>query len=283
MVHVAFSAILPRRQNQYSSWEAQSSWLHDLNDNYKKINTALMQYCHECGYTFLGALVDNWPSCLSKDGVHPSRFDNKVLAAFLYQGACTLSIHLERSRIQQSYKETQAPSSWTSWTRQDSIPAISEADFPPLGLHILISSQAASGPSTAPAPVWKASTAPLHRHGTNQPTRTLQGARFSLVGGVRVRCKGSKAWCTWDSLPSPTFHGTSVPSRGKAEGRSAEPMIPGRGASTTCAWKTRRATQKHESAPAVCSPVGKGEASAQEAAVPEAVFHCGEREWKLVV
>ncbi|XP_054917159.2 uncharacterized protein [Dermacentor andersoni] len=133
MVHVAFSAILPRGQNQYSSWEAQSSWLHNLNDNYKKINTALMQYCHECGYTFLGGLVDNWPSCLSRDGVHPSRFGNKVLADFLYQGACTLSIHLERSRIQQSYKETQAPSSWTSWTRQDSIPAISEADFPPLG------------------------------------------------------------------------------------------------------------------------------------------------------
>ncbi|XP_050030060.1 uncharacterized protein [Dermacentor andersoni] len=133
MVHVAFSAILPRGQNQYSSWEAQSSWLHDLNGNYKRINSALMQYCHECGYTFLGGLVDNWPSCLSRDGVHPSRFGNKVLADFLYQGACTLSIHLERSRIQQSYKETQAPSSWTSWTRQDSIPAISEADFPPLG------------------------------------------------------------------------------------------------------------------------------------------------------
>ncbi|XP_070379366.1 uncharacterized protein [Dermacentor albipictus] len=133
MVHVAFSAILPRGQNQYSSWAAQSSWLHDLNGNYEKINSALMQYCHECGYTFLGGLVDNWPSCLSRDGVHPSRFGNKVLADFLYQGACTLSIHLERSRIQQSYKETQAPSSWTSWTRQDSIPAISEADFPPLG------------------------------------------------------------------------------------------------------------------------------------------------------
>nr|XP_050044868.1 uncharacterized protein LOC126541939 [Dermacentor andersoni] len=109
IVHVAFSAILPRGQNQYSSWEAQSSWLHDLNDNYIKFNTALMQYCHECGYTFLGGLVDNWSSCLSRDGAHPSRFGNKVLADFLYQGACTLSIHLERSRIQQSYKETQAP------------------------------------------------------------------------------------------------------------------------------------------------------------------------------
>nr|XP_050049936.1 uncharacterized protein LOC126545928 [Dermacentor andersoni] len=84
IVHVAYSAILSRGQNQYSSWEAQSSWLHDLNDNYKKINTALMQNCHECGYTFLGGLVDNWPSCLSRDGVHPSRFGNKVL-----QTSCT--------------------------------------------------------------------------------------------------------------------------------------------------------------------------------------------------
>ncbi|KAH7978347.1 hypothetical protein HPB49_005261 [Dermacentor silvarum] len=186
MVHVAFSAILPRGQNQYCPWEAQPSW---LNDNYIKVNAALMQYSHECGFTFLGGLVDDWPSYLNRDGVHSSRFGNKVLADYLYQEACTLSIHLERSHIQQCYKETQAPSSWTGWTRQDSIPAISEADFPPLGLHIFISSHAASGPSTAPAPVWKASTAPLQRHDTNQPTRTLQSAGFSLVGGAHGRCK----------------------------------------------------------------------------------------------
>ncbi|KAH7959068.1 hypothetical protein HPB49_008017 [Dermacentor silvarum] len=243
-----------------------------------------MQYCHKCGFTFLGGLVNDWPSYLSKDGVHPSRFGNKVLADYLYQEACTLFIHLERCRIQQCYKEIQAPSSWTGRTRQDSIPAISEADFPPLGLHIFISSQAASGPSTAPAPVWKASTAPLQRHDTNQPTRTLQGAGFSLVGSVRVRvARVARLGGPGTSLPSPLFHGTSVPSRGKAEGRSHKPMIPGRGASTTCVRRTRRATQKHESAPVVCSSVGEGEASAREAAVPEAVSQCGDSEWKLVV
>ncbi|XP_037564680.1 uncharacterized protein LOC119444341 [Dermacentor silvarum] len=90
-----------------------------------------MQYCHEGGFTVLCSLVDDWPSYLSRGGVHPSRFDNKVLTDYLYQVACTLSVNLERSCIQQCYKETQAPSSWTSWTRQDSIPAISEAEFPP--------------------------------------------------------------------------------------------------------------------------------------------------------
>ncbi|KAH7978240.1 hypothetical protein HPB49_004891 [Dermacentor silvarum] len=60
-------------------------------------------------------------------------------------------------------------------------------------------------------------------------------------------------------------------------------MIPGRGASTTCVRSTSRATQKHESAPDVCSSVGEGEASAREAAVPEAVSQCGDSEWKLVV
>ncbi|KAH7986233.1 hypothetical protein HPB49_026070 [Dermacentor silvarum] len=60
-------------------------------------------------------------------------------------------------------------------------------------------------------------------------------------------------------------------------------MIPGRGASTTCVRRTRRATQKHESAPVVCSSVGEGEASAREAAVPEAVYQCADSEWKLVV
>ncbi|KAH7953590.1 hypothetical protein HPB49_010502 [Dermacentor silvarum] len=138
----------------------------------------------ECGFIFLCGLVDDWPSYLSRDGVYPSRFGNKVLADYLYQEACTLSIHLERSRIQRCYKETQAPSSWTGWTQQDSIPAISEADFPPLGLHIFISSHAASGPSTAPAPVWKASTAPLQRHDTNQPTRTPSRMASAREAGV---------------------------------------------------------------------------------------------------
>ncbi|KAH7933535.1 hypothetical protein HPB49_013477 [Dermacentor silvarum] len=85
------------------------------------VNAAVMQYYHEGGFTVLGGLVDNWPSYLSRDGVHPSRFGNKVLTEYLYQVACILSIHLERSHIQQCYKETRAPS-WTSRTQQDKHP-----------------------------------------------------------------------------------------------------------------------------------------------------------------
>ncbi|KAH7979899.1 hypothetical protein HPB49_011855 [Dermacentor silvarum] len=47
----------------------------------------------------------NWPRSLSRDGGHPSHFGNKVLADFLYQEPCTLSLLLERSRIQQCHKK----------------------------------------------------------------------------------------------------------------------------------------------------------------------------------
>ncbi|XP_049527594.1 uncharacterized protein LOC125947230 [Dermacentor silvarum] len=113
----------------YRPWEYQYSL---LNDNYKKVNAALMQYCHKCGFTFLGGLVNDWPSYLSKDGVHPSRFGNKVLADYLYQEACTLSIDLERCRIQQCYKETQAPSSWTGRTRRTASLPSQRLTFPHL-------------------------------------------------------------------------------------------------------------------------------------------------------
>ncbi|KAH7949376.1 hypothetical protein HPB49_008519 [Dermacentor silvarum] len=220
-----------------------------------------MQYCHECGFAFLGGLVDDWPSYLSRDGVRPSRFGNKVLKDYLYQVACSLSIHLESKPHPAVLQGDPGTFFMDQLNSAGQHPCISEAEFPPLGLHIFISSHAASGPCTAPAPVWIASTAPFQRN-TNQPTRTLQGADFSLAGGVRICCKGSKAWWTWDSLPSPIFHGTCVPSRGNVEGRLDEPMIPGRGASTTCVRRIRRATQKHGSAPVVCSSVGEGEASA---------------------
>lgn len=146
--------------------------------------------------------MDNWPGCLSRDGVHPSRFGNRVLADFLHRDAYALSIHLERRRIQQSYRESKA-SARSGWTRQESVPRISEADFPPLGLNTVHYSQAAGGTSTAPAPVWKTSSALTQRHDTDQLARTLHSVGFTLVGGVRVRCKGSKGWWTWDSLPSP--------------------------------------------------------------------------------
>lgn len=280
MLHVAFSAILPRGQNQYRPREAQLSDVCRFNDNYRNVNAALTQFCLERGFTFLDGLVDNWPGCLSRDGVHPSRFGNRVLADFLHRDAYALSIHLERRPIQQSYRESKA-SAWSGWTQQESVPRISEADFPPLGLHTVHYSQAAGGTSTAPAPVWKTGSALTQRHDTDQLARTLHSVGFTLVGGVRVRCKGSKGWWTWDSLPSPIFHATSVPSMGNTEGRPVEPMIPGRGASTTCDRRIRRASQERENA-LVCSFVGEEEASAGEAAVPQTVCQRGDSEWKLV-
>ncbi|KAH6922122.1 hypothetical protein HPB50_009539 [Hyalomma asiaticum] len=280
MVQVAFSAILPWGQNHYRPWQAQSSGLCHLNDKYRKVNVALMQFCQESGFTFLDELVDNWPGYLSRDGVHPSPFGNKVLAEFLHREAFTMSMNLERTRIHQSRRDPQA-STWRGWAQQERVPTILEADFPALGLHAF-TCQIASGPSTAPAAVWKTSTAPVQRPDTDQLARTFRGAGFTLIGGVRVRCKGSKAWWTWDSLPSPLFYDTSVPSRGNTEGRLVEPKIPGRGASTTCAMKARRASQKHENALAECSSVGKGETSPGETAVLQAVCQRGDSEWKLV-
>ncbi|KAL1474788.1 hypothetical protein MTO96_037714 [Rhipicephalus appendiculatus] len=87
MLHVAFSAVLPRGQNQYRPGEAQLSDVCHLNDHYRNVSAALTQFCLERGFTFLDSLVDSWPGCLSRDGVHPSRFGNKVLADFLHREA----------------------------------------------------------------------------------------------------------------------------------------------------------------------------------------------------
>ncbi|KAH6925982.1 hypothetical protein HPB50_012917 [Hyalomma asiaticum] len=106
-----------------------------------------MQFCQESGFTFLDELVDNWPGCLSRDGVHPSHFGNKALADFLHWEAFTMSINLERTRIYQSCRDPQA-SAWRGWAQQK-VPTISEANFPALGLHAF-TPQVASGPSTAP-------------------------------------------------------------------------------------------------------------------------------------
>ncbi|KAL1487055.1 hypothetical protein MTO96_008359 [Rhipicephalus appendiculatus] len=107
MLHVAFSAVLPQGQNQYRPREAELSDACHFNGHYRNVNASLTQFCLERGFTFLDGLVDSWPGCLSRDGVHPSQFSNNVLADFLHQQAYALSIHLERRRIQQSYKEFQ--------------------------------------------------------------------------------------------------------------------------------------------------------------------------------
>ncbi|XP_075750803.1 uncharacterized protein LOC119175129 isoform X1 [Rhipicephalus microplus] len=106
-LHVAFFAILPRGQNWYREGE-QLSDVCNLNDHYRNVNAALAQLCLERGFAILDSLVDSWPGFLSRDGVHPSRLGNKVLADFLHREACALSTHLERRRIQQSYKESKA-------------------------------------------------------------------------------------------------------------------------------------------------------------------------------
>lgn len=44
MLHVAFSAILPRGQNQYLPGETQLSDVCRFNDNYRNVNAALTQF-----------------------------------------------------------------------------------------------------------------------------------------------------------------------------------------------------------------------------------------------
>ncbi|XP_075736558.1 uncharacterized protein LOC119160919 isoform X5 [Rhipicephalus microplus] len=100
----------------------------------RNVNAAPAQLCLERGFTFLDSLVDSWPGFLSRDGVHPSRLGNKVLADFLYREACVLSTHLERRRIQQSYKESKA-SAWSGWARQEHFAINLEADFPALAVR----------------------------------------------------------------------------------------------------------------------------------------------------
>ncbi|XP_075722118.1 uncharacterized protein LOC142761679 isoform X4 [Rhipicephalus microplus] len=131
-LHVAFSAILPRGQNRYRQGEEQLSDVCHLNGHYRNVNAALAQLCLERGFTILDSLVDSWPGFLSRHGVHPSRLGNKVLANFLHREACALSTHLERRRIQQSYKESKA-SAWSGWARQEHFAINLGVDFPALG------------------------------------------------------------------------------------------------------------------------------------------------------
>nr|XP_054920068.1 uncharacterized protein LOC126520694 isoform X1 [Dermacentor andersoni] len=188
----------------------------------------------------MGGLVEDWASCLARDGVHPSRHGNRLLADYFYREARILAATVERGRILHNYKDRQAPSSWSGWAEPPAAPALSSADFPPLEANFI--SPAASKPSWVKprTPAQVTSRASLQACNTDQLPCALQGPGFALVGGVRVRRKGSKTWCTWDSLPSPMTHGSRVPRRGKAEVRlqghvpSAKPVSLSRGASTTC-------------------------------------------------
>ncbi|XP_077541164.1 uncharacterized protein LOC144153388 [Haemaphysalis longicornis] len=277
--HVAFSAILPRGQNKYSGEEALSDKLWRGNYLYTRVNADLQEFCRERGFTFLGGLENVWPSCLALDGVHPSRHGNKVLADFLYREARSLVAALERSHIRRSYQESHAASLWRGWvTKAPSALTLCEADFPPLGSHASL--QPASGAPTTPAPVWEARTAALQRRDTSQlPAAPPRGAGPALVGGVRVRCKGSKTWCTWDTLPSSVPLGLSVPAKGKADRRCAQvpcaqPGAVSRGASTIQASVAGGASQACARHPVVCSSVEEE---------PRDVRHGGDGEWTLVL
>nr|XP_054920361.1 uncharacterized protein LOC126520720 isoform X3 [Dermacentor andersoni] len=218
MAQVAFSAILPRGQNEYRTREAQSPKLRRMNERYKEVNAALQELCQEQDIHFMGGLVEDWASCLARDGVHPSRHGNRLLADYFYREARILAATVERGRILHNYKDRQAPSSWSGWAEPPAAPAFSSADFPPLEANFI--SPAASKPSWVKprTPAQVTSRASLQACNTDQLPCALQGPGFALVGGVRVRRKGSKTWCTWDSLPSPMTHGSRVPRRGKAEG-----------------------------------------------------------------
>lgn len=278
--HVAFSAILPRGQNKYSRKEAQFVDLRRGNDLYRRANADLQELCRERGFTFLDGLESVWPSCLALDGVHPSRHGNKVLANFLYTEARRLVAAMERSHIRRCYQESHAASLWRGWVTEPPVTfTLRETDFPLLGSHA--SPQPASGAPTTPAPVGEARTAPLQRRDTSQLPAAPRGAGPALVGGVHVRCKGSKTWCTWDTLPFSVPHGLSVPAKGKADYRRcaqvpcAQPEAISRGASTIqAAGVTGGASQVRASRPVVRSSV-EGE--------PRDVRRGGDGEWTLVL
>lgn len=235
---VAFSAIFPRGQNEYRMREAQSAKLRRINERYKEVNAALQELCQEQGFHFMDGLVEDWASCLARDGVLPSRHGNQLLADYYYREARILAASVERGRIQRNYQDRQS-SSWSGWAEPPAAPVFTSAYFPPLGANC--TSLAANKPyrvKTTPGQV--TSPASLQACNTDQLPCALRGSGFVLVGAVRVRSKGSKTWCTRDSLPSPMTHVSRVPRRGKAEGRLqghvpfAKPVSLSQGASTTC-------------------------------------------------
>ncbi|KAM7294444.1 uncharacterized protein LOC120844187 [Ixodes scapularis] len=80
MMQIAFSAVLPRRENRFCSLEWQRSHaaeIEALNDRYREVNSLLRELCRREGFTFLDGLADEWHQWIGRDGVHPSRIGNK--------------------------------------------------------------------------------------------------------------------------------------------------------------------------------------------------------------
>ncbi|KAH7973714.1 hypothetical protein HPB49_004177 [Dermacentor silvarum] len=129
-----------------------------------------MQYCHEGGFTVLGGLVDDWPSYLSRDGVHPSRFGG----------------------LHPVHPSGEKPH-----------PAVLQGDPGTFFMDQLDS----AGQASLPSPRRTSRPKPFKVLAFHFLAVSVSAARVARLGG------------TWDNLPSPIFHGTSVPSRGKAKQR----------------------------------------------------------------
>ncbi|KAG0425504.1 hypothetical protein HPB47_027339, partial [Ixodes persulcatus] len=69
------------------------------------------------GFTFLDGLADEWHQWIGRDGVHPSRMGNKVLAGFMGQQVRSILEKMARAKIQQDHKEAMPGTrSWDGWT-----------------------------------------------------------------------------------------------------------------------------------------------------------------------
>ncbi|CAN7951620.1 unnamed protein product, partial [Ixodes pacificus] len=154
-MQIAFSSVLPRRENRFSSLECQrskSAEIQSLNDRYKEVNWLLQELCLKKGFVFIGDLVDEWHRWIGYDGVHPSRDGNKVFAEFLFLHAQRIAEVLTRSRIHQDHMErtSSASPSWNCWTTKDVLlNTACEIEFPPLG-YSCPPSMLASPPSPPP-------------------------------------------------------------------------------------------------------------------------------------
>ncbi|KAG0443962.1 hypothetical protein HPB47_014337, partial [Ixodes persulcatus] len=136
-MQIAFSAVLPRRENRFCSLEWQRSHaaeIEALNDRHREVNSLLRELCRREGFTFLDGLADEWHQWIGRDGVHPSRMGNKVLAGFMGQQVRSILEKMARAKIQQDHKEAMPGTrSWDGWTIKGAPPiAPCELELPPL-------------------------------------------------------------------------------------------------------------------------------------------------------
>ncbi|KAG0436750.1 hypothetical protein HPB47_017774 [Ixodes persulcatus] len=59
-MQIAFSSVLPGRENRFSSFEcqrSQSAEIQPLNDRHRDVNCLLQEFCHKKGFVFIGDLA----------------------------------------------------------------------------------------------------------------------------------------------------------------------------------------------------------------------------------